>query len=100
MSAIGASLILGFFILCLFLYYAKKKNKKPLGFPPGPPTLPILGSSLFMPRKVWYTGEVPISDYLNNKYGDVAGLYKEISPGILTFIFIAFFLYIPTLIPK
>ena len=84
MSVIGASFVLGSFILCLFLYYAKTKNKKPLGFPPGPPTLPILGSSIFMPRKVWYTGEVPISDYLNDKYGDVAGLYRQTAPGSLT----------------
>ena len=72
MDAVTLTLALGavFFIL----FYAKK-CRKAKNFPPGPPCLPFVDSMPFMPLKVWWTAEMPLSDYLNDNYGDVAGLH-------------------------
>ena len=72
MDAVTITLALGavFFIL----FYAKKCQKAK-NFPPGPPCLPFVDSMPFIPMKVWWTAETPLSDYLNDNYGDVAGLH-------------------------
>ncbi|KAJ4434996.1 hypothetical protein ANN_23568 [Periplaneta americana] len=45
---------------------------KPKDFPPGPPYLPILGSTLFLPRKLVH---VTMAGEWRRKYGSVVGLF-------------------------
>lgn len=71
MDVITLTLALGAIILLLFFI---KKSRKVKNFPPGPPCVPFLDSMPFIPMKVWWSAEVPLSDYMNDNYGDVAGL--------------------------
>ena len=65
-------------LLLLVMYFWK--SLKPRDFPPGPSFLPIIGSLLFLPTKVWKTREIPVAEYMNKTFGDIAGIFDSKRP--------------------
>lgn len=63
------TLLLGFGIL-LFIYYWI--TMKPKNFPPGPPFVPVLGSILFIPKKLLH---LTMAGEWRRKYGPLVGLF-------------------------
>ena len=63
-----------------FLLYHIWRNVRPRHFPPGPPCLPFFGSLPFIPWNVLSKNEPSISDYMNEAFGKVAGIYSPTRP--------------------
>ena len=58
-----------FTLITILLTYVYFSSRRPKGFPPGPPVLPIVGSLPF-----WTTKAEEYSDYIlrmHQKYGDI-----------------------------
>ena len=61
-----------FVCLLFFTIFLWRKYKKPSGFPPGPPSLPLVGSLPFLPLSV-LKREYRLYDYLQKDFGDISG---------------------------
>ncbi|TRY77176.1 hypothetical protein TCAL_10934 [Tigriopus californicus] len=64
--------VLTFVVIGLLLYWSLKKFMKPRNFPPGPPSIPILGSLPFMPKEAMATGI--LWQHFKSRYGKVMGM--------------------------
>lgn len=71
----AVALVLGIVIVLLIYYWI---TLKPKNFPPGPPSLPLLGSVLFIPKKLLH---LTLADWLR-KYGPVVGLFFGSKPAV------------------
>ena len=62
-------------LLVILVFVVVKRLRKPYGFPPGPPALPLVGSAPFLPADVINGTGPRLDDYLADKYGDIVGFY-------------------------
>ena len=70
---------MGYVLICsitLIVLLIIKFSRKPPGFPPGPPRIPVIGN---MPQKKGIALQQNISDMVE-KYGDTIGAYAGNTP--------------------
>ncbi|XP_038146913.1 cytochrome P450 2B4-like [Cyprinodon tularosa] len=65
--------------LCIFFLLLQLKPRRPKNFPPGPPTLPILGNLLYLNLKN------PLKDFerLRQSYGNVYSIFFGLKPVVM-----------------
>jgi hypothetical protein len=68
--AIGTALIIAATLGFLFLYRLSKIGRRPKGYPPGPPTLPLIGNLHLMPKE---KGHLQFQKWAN-EYGPIYSL--------------------------
>lgn len=78
--------ILALTLLAVTIIFIWRKNLlsfgKPDKFPPGPATLPLIGSFPFLPSEVKH-GKKKVQTYLQETYGGISGLFLNGGPMIV-----------------
>ena len=65
-------------LACLLYKYSQKPDK----FPPGPPRIPLIGSSAFMPKEV-KDGKKKFQIHMAETYGPISGTYVGNTPAVI-----------------